>query len=349
MNLGTNLHSSKEFTKQYYKILSKDFPDFLWNYINTKEMQRINTSAISCGCNYTNLYNLEFFYSNLDHSIAVALIIWNFTKNKKATLAGLFHDIATPTFKHCIDFMNGDYEHQESIEERTEAIITSSNEIMSLLKKDAIVLEEVIDYKLYSIADNDTPKLSSDRLEYTLSNMIFWQRNSTLHEIKQMYDNLEILINEDGIEELGFKDIAVAETFIKKAQSLWYSWTDNKDKLVMQFIADYVALLHKEGSLSIDDLYRLSELEIITMFLQHKNKSISQQFSDFMQATNIGESDSYVEKTYCKSIKTKKRYIDPLVKTSQGVKRVSHISKSSNDYITNFLKFKTKKYGYLKL
>ena len=76
----------------------------------------------------------------MDHSVGVALIIWNFTKDKKQTLAGLFHDIATPIFKHCIDFMNGDYETQESTEELTTCIIKNSKEIMALLERDNIYL-----------------------------------------------------------------------------------------------------------------------------------------------------------------------------------------------------------------
>lgn len=49
-------------------------------------------------------------------------------------------------------------------------MIKNSKEIMALLKIDNIKLEEVNDYHIYPIADNDSPKLSSDRLEYTFQN-----------------------------------------------------------------------------------------------------------------------------------------------------------------------------------
>ena len=51
--------------------------------------------------------------------------------------------------------------------------IADSKEIMNLLKRDNIKLEEINDYHKYPIADNDTPQLSSDRLEYSLSNAYF--------------------------------------------------------------------------------------------------------------------------------------------------------------------------------
>ena len=130
--------------KEYFKILSPVFPEWLLDYIDTSEMQRLSWISMVCGTDYSKIYNYVSFNSTLDHSVGVALIIWNFTKDKKQTLAGLFHDIATPTFKHCIDFMNGDSEHQESTEERTEQIIKNSKIIMDLLLIPFIVLRVVI-------------------------------------------------------------------------------------------------------------------------------------------------------------------------------------------------------------
>lgn len=64
--------------------------------------------------------------------------------------------------------MNKDYDKQESTEELTRKIISESKEIMGLLKRDNISIDEVCNYHIYPIADNDTPQLSADRLEYTL-------------------------------------------------------------------------------------------------------------------------------------------------------------------------------------
>ena len=145
-----------EILREYFKVLSPEFPEFLEEYIYTPEMQKQAKISVTSGTIYSKMFD-EIWYSSLDHSVAVALIIWNFTKDKKQTLSGLFHDIATPVFKHCIDFMNGDHEKQESTEELTTQIIEHSKEIMTLLNRDNIKLEEVCDYHIYPIADNDTP------------------------------------------------------------------------------------------------------------------------------------------------------------------------------------------------
>ena len=99
------LDAINEEVREYFKILSPEFPTWLLEYIDTPEMQRIHGTSMSCGTDYSKLFNIKYWYSNLDHSVGVALIVWHFTHDKKQTLAGLFHDIATPTFKHCIDFM----------------------------------------------------------------------------------------------------------------------------------------------------------------------------------------------------------------------------------------------------
>ena len=63
--------------------------------------------------------------------------------------------------------------NQESTEDLTTEIIKNSKEIMALLKRDNIKLDSVNNYHIYPIADNDTPKLSADRLEYSMSNALF--------------------------------------------------------------------------------------------------------------------------------------------------------------------------------
>mgnify|MGYP003295737085 FL=1 len=323
--------------KEYFKILSPTFPEWLFPYIDTPEMQRIGKISISCGTDYSSLFNIIYPFSNLDHSVGVALIIWNFTHDKKQTLAGLFHDIATPVFKHCIDFMNGDSEHQESTEERTIDIIKHSESIMSLLKNDGIKLEEVCDYKIYPIADNEMPKLSADRFEYTFSSGLSFFRIWELDKIKQIYNNITIENNEQCINELAFRDKDVCEEYISIISKIWPQWISNEDKIVVQFLADICKSMNVAGFLSIDDLYKLSEQEVIDLILNCPDKYLSQSFKKFQKTTQVYSSPIEITNKYCTNVKTKIRYIVPLVKTSSGAIRISKISQQANKQITDFL------------
>lgn len=118
-----NLKIENKEIEEYLHILSKDIPDFLIKYANVKEMQRLKGISMITACEHTKLIPYKFFHTRYEHSIGVALIVWNFTKDKKQTIAGLYHDIATPSFSHVVDYLHGDYEKQESTELFTEEIM----------------------------------------------------------------------------------------------------------------------------------------------------------------------------------------------------------------------------------
>lgn len=338
------LENLNEEVREYFKILSPEFPEWLVEYIDTPEMQRIHGISISCGTDYSKVFNLKYWYSNLDHSVGVALIIWHFTNDKKQTLAGLFHDIATPTFKHCIDFMNGDSEKQESTEERTEQIIKDSKEIMRLLDRDGIKVEEVSDYHIYPIADNDTPQLSADRFEYTFSSGLVFHRIWELETIKEIYHNVSILKNEEDIDELGFNDIKICEKYIHIISKLWPEWISDEDRTVMQFLADIVKSMNVKGYLNIDDLYILSEKEVIDRILNCDDKYIRESFIKFQNATSVYASDTPVNNKYCISVKGKRRYIIPLVKNGDKVSRINDISIQAQNDINEYFNIKQNVY-----
>ncbi len=346
--MNNYIDTLNETIKSYYKILSEDFPDFLNEYINTPEMLKQAKISVSCGTIYSKMYN-QMWYSSLDHSIAVALIIWHFTKDKKQTLSGLFHDIATPVFKHSIDFMNKDYEKQESTEELTTKIISESKEIMTLLNRDGIKVEEVSDYHIYSIADNDTPCLSSDRLEYTLSNGLgATEKIWTLDDVKDIYDNIEIQKDEKGVEEVGFKDIAIAEKFVHTMSILSRLYRREKTLFTMQMLADIMKIMSDNNLINVAEMYNLSEKEVIERIEKCNIRNISNGFKTWKNSTDILTSEVAPEGKYFVNIeKVKKRYINPLVRYNNEYKRLKNISKKATNDINEALEYKTAKYVFL--
>ena len=326
--------------KEYFKVLEKDYPEWLNEYINTEALLKQQYISVTCGTIYSDLFESDFFYSSLDHAIAVALIIWHFTHDKKQTLSGLFHDIATPVFKHSVDFLNGDYMTQESTEDLTTTIISNSKEIMSLLKRDNIKIEEVDDYHIYPIADNDTPKLSSDRLEYSLSNALFTYNLSTIEEIKELYEDLEIQINENGIEEISFKTKKLARKFVKITSRLSVIYRDDRTRYSMQLLADIVKKLNEDNLLTLEDLYNLKESEVIEMIENHEYKEI---FNTWKKAKKVKTSDVEPKDVYYVHHGAKVRYIDPLV----NGERISNICKIAKSMIDKNLSYDMTKYVYL--
>lgn len=326
--------------KDYFAILEPNFPEWLNEYINTKELLSQQYISITCGTIYSDLFETDFFFSSLDHSVAVALIVWHFTHDKKQTLSGLFHDIATPAFKHCVDFLNGDYMDQESTEDLTTEIIKNSKEIMTLLKRDNIEVSEVDNYHLYPIADNDTPKLSADRLEYSLSNALFTYKLLDSKSIKEIYDDIEIQNNEEKESELGFKNKKIARNFVKVTSRLSIIYREDRTRYSMQFIADILKKLSVEGKISKKDLYELKESDVINIIESSKYKNI---FNFWKNAKKVKISKEKPEHVYYVHHGAKVRYIDPLF----NEKRISKCCKIANKMIENNLAYDMSNYVYL--
>lgn len=342
--MANYLENLDALRKEYFEILSPTFPNWLLDYINTPEMQRLSGISMVCGTDFSKLYNYISFNDVLNHSVGVALIIWNFTHDKKQTLAGLFHDIAAPTFKHCIDFMNGDSEYQESTEERTEAIIKNSKQIMLLLERDNIKVEEISDYHVYPIADNDTPRLSADRFEYTFSNGLFLYGACDLKTIAKYYNDITILKNEDGIEELGFKTLETCKEYLKDTLPIFANYDSDKTRAVMQFFADIVKSMNVLGLITIDDLYEKSEKEIVNIILNCKDDYIKKAFEKFLNATSFYAGDKENYGNYCVSVKAKKRYIVPLIKVNNTSFRIDKVDEESKIEVENYINLKRSKY-----
>lgn len=334
-----------EELKEYFKILSPEIPEFLEEYIDVPEMDRISKISMFCGKDYAEAYGTRYFISNLDHSVGVALIIWHFTHDKKQTIAGLYHDIATPVFKHCIDFMNGDAEKQESTEERTLEIIKGSKEIMALLERDNIKLEEIADYKKYPIADNDVPRLSADRFEYHFTNGLSLSPVFEIDEIREFYDNVFVAKNEDGIDELCFKDLDVCERYLQKASMLWHLWADELNNVFMNFLGDVCKAMSNKGYLKVSDLYALSEAEIIEKIRNCEDEYISSRFKELQTTRNVFVSPLELKESYCVKMKAKRRYINPLVEAAEGVKRIYDVSSVAKMAIDSYLSKEFDGYG----
>ena len=329
-----------EEIKEYFKILEPDFPEWLNEYIDTKELLSQKYISVTCGTIYSKLFESDFFFSSLDHSVAVALIIWHFTHDKKQTLSGLFHDISTPVFKHCVDFLNGDYMTQESTEDLTSKMIKESPEITKLLKRYKIEIKEVDNYHIYPIADNDTPKLSSDRLEYSLSNALFIYKLLDKEEIKEIYNDIEVQVNEENEKELGFKTKKIARNFVKITSKLSVIYREDRTRYSMQLLADILKRLNEDNIISIEDLYKLKESEIIDIIEKSRYREV---FNIWKNAKKVKVSKEEPSKVYFVHHGAKVRYIDPLF---NGI-RMSKACKIAKNMIDKNLKYDMNNYVYL--
>lgn len=209
-----------------------------------------------------------------------------------------------------------------------------------MLNRDNIKLEEVSDYHIYPIAYNDTPKLSSDRLEYTLSNALLTYEIEGLDKIKEIYWDIEIEFNEDGVIELGFKTKKIAREFVRIMSNLSIMYMEDKTRYSMQLLADIINGLSEQNLITLDDLYNKKESEIIEIIESSKYKEV---FNIWKKAKKVKVSEEKPLGVYYVNHGAKIRYIDPLVRGQ----RISSICKIANKNINKALSYDMNKYVYL--
>ena len=94
------------------------------------------------------------------------------------------------------------------------------------------------DYHQYPIADNDSPQLSADRLEYTLGNAIAFQAYP-LVRLQALVDDLAVSADEHGQPELVFRSFARAKEFARLALINSWIYVADEDQLDSLYLDIY--------------------------------------------------------------------------------------------------------------
>lgn len=323
--------------KQLHNIFSKEFPEFLIPFFDAKEIKRLHKVWQNCWSDYCKFFNYKQFISRLDHSVGVALIIYNFTKDPKQTLAWLFHDISHAVFWHSADFSKWDALTQSSSEIYVDYILENSEIISRELNNLWISLDEVRDYTIYPIADNHAPMLSSDRLEYTLATSFLRTYVWDIDKVSQVYNDIAIVTNEIWEIELWFNNINLAKDFailsVKNCSTQFSSY----DAITqMAILWEILKLVVQKWYYTELDLYKITESEIIDFLTNSKDYYLNEfwKFYTTFDKYKIHDVKPDTE-NFVFSTVSKKRYIDPLVKTENWTIRISQLDNEISQLLIN--------------
>lgn len=295
-----------------------EMPEFLKKYLNVPSLVRLKKIGFYCGMDYAskNIYKFKGYVSRFDHSLTVALITWRFTHDKKATIAGLIHDVSTPCFSHVIDYMNKDYEEMESTEEYTENILRNDSSFLECLEKDDVNVEDVIDFKKYSIVDNHRPKLCADRLDGVLLTGLYWTKSIGFEDVKKMLEATVVYENEDGIKELGFNNKVIAEHVVKTSNLIDEYCHSKEDHFMMELLASITKRAIEINLITYDELFISDEKTILNKFENSKDKSLKNDLNIFYNAKKKDIPD-------IKMPKVKIRDLNPLVEEIRMKKSIN--------------------------
>lgn len=371
---------------RYQKILCPEFPPFLKKYLDLKILARLKGIGLLCGTDWTPLFHNRFYYSRYDHSLNCALIVWNWTRDKKMTLAALLHDVSTPAFSHVIDFKNGDALTQESTEDKNAAMIRSDAELAAALAQDGLTAADVDDYHKYSICDNEVPQLSADRLEYMFPSGAALEGWFSLRAIKRFYGDLVLAKDEKGNLEFAFKTKKIALDYFKRILKIGYFLQRNKDKIAMELMARVVAKAIACGALREEELWQLSERDIIGRWdgmlaavdrsqangclETDEAREFLRLFKTYRTMKKVCGSSTPLDGYFCVQLAVKRRWINPLVaadslglandsgakvqsdasqKTNEAARRICDINARAKKAAQKFLAYNDTPYACVKI
>ena len=307
-------------------------PEWMEAFCCLPELQRLRDVGMNCGCEYTAFARFRGLprYSRFRHSLGVCRIVWHFTDDRTQALAGLFHDIATPCFAHTVDFLHGDHLRQEYTEGRTESIIRGSAELCSLLKAYGIDVDAVTDYHRYPVADNDSPRLSADRLEYTLGNLACYGLRD-VQTLQAYYDAICVENGADGVPELAFASEETAYRFALDALKMSRIYVAEEARYAMQRLSELLRRAMERGVLSAEALYG-TEPEVIAALTGDADTRT--KWESFRALHEMLRDRKDAPDGAWRVIPSKKRCIDPLV---CGRGRLSEISTAFAGELAVFL------------
>lgn len=262
-------------------------PDFIYKYLSLPSIERLKYIGYFCGMDYASndIYPFSEYISRYDHSLTTALLTWKLTNDKNTTLAALFHDVATPCFSHVIDYLEGDFKTQETTENNTSKILLEDKLLNNYLKEDKIPIEDLINFKNFSIVDLPRPMLCADRIDGIILSSSIWTKTLKKEEIKQIIENLSVYKNENNQDEIGLKSKKYAEDLVFLEDTINNFCHSKEDSFMMLLLSEIVRSALNSEIITYNDLYQKKEYELLTILKSSNNKEILDNIEIFENIT----------------------------------------------------------------
>ncbi len=301
--------------EKYNKLNKENSNPKLDRYFNTKTLQRLKGKGLFCGMDFVNIKELKpiEYYSRFDHSMNVAYTASKLTSDTKppigvfhdtgnfeliVPLAGAFHDVGTLDFAHANSFKKGEALTQNNDELDIKSILLKDEELLTYLEEDGIKLDDVVNHSKYPLIDKEIPCLCLDRVDGgVLATCLIWAHTHTFDEIRELYYMLGYLENLNGISvdilSSRFQnfngEVTISESYTNaefedffKAGHIYSEKLLSKESRYMMEVLGLTLKYYEDlGLFNEQDLFNLSEQEIIERILESKYKDVWLDITSF--------------------------------------------------------------------
>lgn len=149
------------------------------------------------------------------------------------------------------------------------------------ISRDGIYLGDIVDFKKYSIVDNDRPKACADRIDGVVLTGIGWTKNISKNDIKNIVMAMRMFKNENEELEIGFNSLEVAKLVLKVSESIDSYCHSKEDFYMMELLAKITKYAIDMNVICYDDLYKLNEKELFNILEESSDLYLKELIMEF--------------------------------------------------------------------
>ncbi len=342
------IDSRTDSLRSIHSVYSHDIPSYLCNLADLKEFDRIKNISKNEGIELTKFNLFQYRYTRFDHAFGMSIILDKFLGNISTSLKALLKELSKPCFSYSKEYLIDYFGIKDFKEPELNTNFTASKVVTDLILNKGVLLEDIFKSNDDFLIFAKFPYLSCENLEYVLSNG-YLLNICDLKEISELYNWITIDKNEDGEDEFCFTNIQMAYKFFRLSLEVGKKLRSYEFKITKSLIADVLMLMVRREDIALNDLYNLSENEIVARGNQCSDKRIREGWEEIVNLNKVYTrfNPTNDKQKYCVKLDEKPFYIDPLVKTKAGVFRLSGLDKNAESDCEAYFATDTDMYMYI--
>jgi len=281
--------------------------------INSKPLQRLKAISQD-GASHYLMPILEA--NRFEHSFGAWYLAQYYRRPIEEQVACLLHDVPHTAFSHVVDFVMNDT-NQEYHDHFLEKIVMAS-EIPAICKAHGLDIKKVLNKENYYLLDNRTPELSFDRWDYFMRDGYMFGL-LPIESIRLILESAK-LADINGQKQFYFDSLWVASHLCitsMMVNELDYCSANAHGSWSLLASALKIAL---EQQIIVEEDLFTNDAVVMSKMQKANNSDINAALDRLLS----GKTFEYTTEEEAEFYGTNKaRYIDPLVKTTDGFKPVS--------------------------
>lgn len=250
-------------------------------------------------------------FSRYEHCVGVMNLLKLLGANTEEQVAGLLHDVSQFSFSHVVDWVFGDGSNgNESYHDSLHHEFVLKTGIPKILDKYGYSTEQILNEENFPLLENSIPDICADRIDYCLREAA---HNGNTGLVSKVVGGLKA---EGG--KIFFAEMSSAAKFANEFLDLQLShW--GSDEAVGQYLllSSAFRVVVAKKLISRDDFWIKTEDELMDILRASKETEII----DILSQLERGDFSN----TTGRQVAKKFRHVDPLVQTSESLKRLSKL------------------------